>query len=112
MKYFNCLEESFKRVQELQSSIDLNESTNESNLTYAQKECEQNLNKFLKLQAEFAELEKECLSYKKQLVIGDNVVEKMANDFDNLSLQMKIVSVCCLEWYRKIYLCFNFVQLP
>ena len=88
------MEESFKRVQELQSSIDLKESTNESNLTDAQKECEQNLNKFLKLQDEFAELEKECLNYKKQLVIGDNVVEKMANDFDNLSLQIKIVSVC------------------
>jgi hypothetical protein len=93
MTYFNNLEYSFKRIYELKNSIDIKETKDESNLTDAQKELDQNTVKLLKLQNEFNEVEKSCLEYQDKLSQNEKLIDKLNNDFDNLSLQIKIVFI-------------------
>lgn len=93
MKNVQSLEESFKRINEIKESIDLRDQANHDlNLTDAQKESEQNLNKFLKLQEQYRDLETNFDGVKCELVNSEESLAKLNNDFKDVSLQIKIVS--------------------
>lgn len=93
MKNVQSLEESFKRINEIKESIDLRDQANHDlNLTDAQKESEQNLNKFLKLQEQYKDLETNYDGVKCELVTSEESNAKLNNDFKDISLQIKIVS--------------------
>lgn len=93
MKNVQSLEESFKRINEIKESIDLRDQANHDlNLTDAQKESEQNLNKFLKLQEQYKDLETNFDGVKCELVNSEESLTKLNNDFKDISLQIKIVS--------------------
>ncbi len=93
MKNVKSLEESFKRINEIKESIELRDQANHDlNLTDAQKESEQNLNKFLKLQEQYNELESNYESVKSELVSSEESIVKLNSDFKDISLQIKIVS--------------------
>ena len=93
MKNVKSLEESFKRINEIKESIELRDQANHNlNLTDAQKESEQNLNKFLKLQEQYNELESNYKGVKSELVSSEESIVKLNSDFKDISLQIKIVS--------------------
>ena len=93
MKNVKSLEESFKRINEIKESIELRDQANHDlNLTDAQKESEQNLNKFLKLQEQYNELESNYEGVKSDLVSSEESIVKLNSDFKDISLQIKIVS--------------------
>ena len=93
MKNVKSLEESFKRINEIKESIELRDQANHNlNLTDAQKESEQNLNKFLKLQEQYNELESNYEGVKSELVSSEESIVKLNSDFKDISLQIKIVS--------------------
>jgi hypothetical protein len=93
MKNVKSLEESFKRINEIKESIELRDQANHDlNLTDAQKESEQNLNKFLKLQEQYNELESNYEGVKSELVSSEESIVKLNSDFKDISLQIKIVS--------------------
>jgi hypothetical protein len=87
------LEESHKKLKELNELIEKKETKIELNLTDAQKEADQNRLEYLKLETKFKEIQETCEEQTKKLSVSDNLLEEIAIGYDNISLRAKIVSI-------------------
>lgn len=88
----NSLEQPFKRINDINVPNNSKETIHEIILTDAQKEAELHLQKFLKLQEQYTELENNHESIKEKLFESESTMKKLNNEFKDISLQVKIVS--------------------
>lgn len=92
MDSVNSFEKSLKKINKITNLEPSKESTDELNLTDAQKESEINQNKYIKLQEEYNELELNYNSTQEELTCTVDTVTRLNTEFNDISLQVKIVS--------------------